>query len=568
MGNSLFSSTVTVDDSAIEPLTCFYNGTVLTMDANETIGIGMVISGNRIIQILTTPEEVELAKLKGTGVDLAGKTILPGFILSHMHVNTYANLKEQISVSAWNLFFQPDYIAPKTSAEVLIKIGQEAERSGASPVVAIGYDPVLQSGSIITRVDLDRICPARPLYLMGASLHDLYVNTQALVVSGLVQTILPDGKLILSDRVPIQYRISVQTGCLSEHGMQLLSGSLPTASYDQMLLNLQAIGTTLNSRGITTVGDAGVSDTIFPLYRDYSRLRPDFRIVGFPLYTPNSPFLTVGHGSFVQPNMAEYLTNDFLRIGPVKVIGDGSIEGYTAYLTQPYITSPYFRVPDSADWCGELEFSVPYFEKALELIFRSKMDLAIHANGDGCIDMVLEVYARMQKLYPGDWRPRIEHCTMVRSDQLDRMRDLDMLPSFLANHIYYYGDVMVDRLIGAERADRIDPMGEVVRKGMKCDLHSDSPVTPPDPLKLISIAVNRLTQSGQCLGSDQKVSVMDGLKMMTCHSAYSLRQEESIGSLDPGKLADFIILSQNPVTHLDTTTIVSTYVNGELRWSA
>lgn len=560
MGNSQKSTDATL----------FHNANFITLDPDNTIAQGIVVIDSRINRVLTSTEEVELArKTIVTQIDLQGQTVIPGFIMSHTHLMTWSTLNNGISVSPMNLFFNPNYSPPTTAAEVLEVLTVEVPKQEASSVFSQGYDPVLQPGPVISRLDLDNVSKTQAIYLMSASMHNIYVNTQALINAGVVEAVGPDGTIILNDKVPADLKPEVAKGSLCEKAMMIIAASMPTVRVDAMMESLNTASRILNRKGITTVGDATVPDTIFPLYRDYSRMLPRVRIVGFPIYSIHSPWLTLAHGNFVRPNLTEYLTNDYFFVGPVKIIGDGAIEGYTAYLTQPYTTSPFFPVPDSEDWRGEPEFPKYEIQYAFETILRAGMRIAIHGNGDAIIDNILDAFEQAQTKYNvPDHRTRIEHCTTPRPDQIDRMQSLGMHPSFMSNHVYYYGDAIYSQILGPDRAERIDPMQDIVSRGMICDVHSDAPVTPPDPLFQIWIAVNRLTSGGRCLGRDQRVGVLDALKMSTINSAYTLGIDDRVGSLEVGKFADLVVLGQDILTVKKKTIkdipITATYLGGKL----
>lgn len=554
MGNQQISTLTT-------GYTLYYNGTFIILDAANTIAVGLVVKDQKIIQILHTDQEVESSPIQ-TRIDMGGKTVVPGFVMSHTHLQSYGMLCDGITVSPMNIFFNPNYSPPTTSAEVLQRIADESHKRIDDSIFAQGYDPVLQPGPIIDRIQLDQISTEFPIYLMSGSMHNLYVNTQTLIKAGLVEKVNPDGSIVLNNKVPNKAKEEVEEGCLSEENMFLVAQTFPIVTVDSMIYHIDRASIILNKKGITTVGDASVPAPLFPLYRKYSRLIPRIRIIAFPVYN-----MVSSHGSFVRID-TNYLTNDYFYIGPTKVIADGSTPGYTAFLTEPYSTPPFFTVPNPETWCGAPECSKYQLQKAFENILRSGYRIAVHGNGDASIDDILDAFENAQNKYQvPDHRTRIEHSTTVRQDQLVRMKNLGVHPSFLSNHIYYYGDVFHDQILGPDRSNNIDPMNDALQVGIVFDTHSDSPVTPPDPIFQIWEAVNRITQSGRILGENQSIDVLNALRSVTINSAYTLGIDHKVGSLEVGKLADMIVLSDNILTidklAIKDIKIISTYLGGK-----
>ena len=188
-------------------------------------------------------------------------------------------------------------------------------------------------------------------------------------------------------------------------------------------------------------------------------------------------------------------------------------------------------------------------------LHRSGYQIAIHANGDAAIDDVIHAYREAQRDYPRpDARHRIEHCQMVRKDQLDAIAELGVTPSFFVGHVFYWGDRHRDIFMGPERAAGISALRSAIDRGIRFTVHDDTPVTPVNPLQLVWVSVNRLTKSEQVLGPDERVTPIEALRAVTIDAAWQNFEEEIKGSIEAGKLADLVILSDNPVT-VDPETI-------------
>jgi len=195
--------------------------------------------------------------------------------------------------------------------------------------------------------------------------------------------------------------------------------------------------------------------------------------------------------------------------------------------------------------------------------------LLVHTNGDAATDMYIQAVRLAEQNYPDtEIRPVIIHAQTMRDDQLDAAHDLGMIPSFFADHIYYWGDRHRDIFLGPERASRISPAGSAKEKNILFTLHDDAPVVKPNPLLSVWAAVNRQTQAGDILGADQKISAYDALRAVTYNAAYQHFEENQKGTLEPGKLADMVILDQNPLkadlAAIKDINIAATYKEGVL----
>jgi len=295
------------------------------------------------------------------------------------------------------------------------------------------------------------------------------------------------------------------------------------------------------SKGVTTVADVGVGS--------YAGVEKEVAIFKELVANGSAPIrvrgylwgesLPVGYNA-MKPNEG----NDYLRFIGIKYISDGSTQGLTAALNDPYI------YPSKSKWKGELNYKDEQLLGLMKPFFDEGWQLAIHSNGDKAVEQSLNNYEKLlgQNPQAQDRRLRIEHFTINTPDQVKRAVKLGVIPGFTIGHVNYWGEVFNGHLIGPERSKRIDPAGDFKRLGGKFTLHSDSPVTNIGPLNYISEEVTRTWQlpPQKVLGKDQGVSVDDAIRAVTIDAAYDLFAENIIGSLEVGKQADLVVLEKNP----------------------
>jgi hypothetical protein len=244
------------------------------------------------------------------------------------------------------------------------------------------------------------------------------------------------------------------------------------------------------------------------------------------------------------PFLSRSYTGRF-RIGGAKLTLDGSPQGKTAWLTEPYRVAPAGR---DKDYAGSPAMTDEQANAFVDEAFGKGWQILVHCNGDAAADQFLRA-ARLAtaKYGPGDRRPVMIHAQTVREDQLDAMKELGIIPSFFGMHTYYWGDWHRDSVLGPERASRISPAASALRRGIPFTQHHDAPVALPSAIMVLFSQVNRVTRSGEVLGPEQRVSAMDAIKSITIHAARQYFEEGTKGSLEPGKVADLVILDRNPL---------------------
>ena len=477
-------------------------------------------------------------------VDLDGATVLPGFIETHMHP-----IGAGVTMSAPQIGY-PDC---RDVADVVAALAERAAVTPAGePIQAWGYDDSLMvEDRHLTRHDLDRASADHPIYLRHVSGHLGYANSRMLETAGIVEDVEdPVGGRFQRDDAG---RI---TGCMEETANFAVASVLPIGDPATLRAGAKAASDHCLRVGTTTMTDAGVgSEAMVAAYQDgvddgsirvRTRMFPVWRIAdGFPTRT--------GMG------------DDRLSVGAMKFFSDGSIQGYTACLCKGYHDRP--------DVNG-YPFIPP--DEMTDLVTDAHVkgwQVAVHANGDAAIDNTLDAIEAALSAQPrDDHRHRIEHCQVVREDQLERMARLGVLASVFVNHVWYWGDRHRDRFLGPERGARIDPLASLRAHGIVHALHCDMPVTPLDPLFTIWTAVNRITRDGELLGPEQRARVADAVAGYTSAAAFVNGQEHDRGTLEIGKLADLVVLDADPFEvdpmAIRDISVLATVVGGVVEYRA
>jgi predicted amidohydrolase YtcJ len=265
--------------------------------------------------------------------------------------------------------------------------------------------------------------------------------------------------------------------------------------------------------------------------------------------------------------------DDFFRICGMKIWYDGSPYTGSMYLREPYLNSELMlkglRIP--ADHRGQTVIGREEFFAAIKKYSDLGWQVSVHSQGDRSTEEVLDVFERIQSASPqAHLRHRIEHGVLLPPELLNKMKRLGITPSFHINHLYYYGRALRDHILGAERTSRMLPVNSTGKEGMYYSLHADAPMYPEEPLSLLQTAVTRKTREGDLIGPQEGISVSDGLKALTLHAAWQIHMETKIGSIEPGKYADLVILDQNPLKvnpdSLRDIRVMNTFVHGEEVW--
>ncbi len=530
----------------------FRGGPILTMDPATPRAEAVAVSGDRIVAVGSAAEISDWIGPETRVVELAGRTLIPGFVDSHSH----------LYLDGQTGFTFVDVRPPPIGAFDTVASIQEAlrARDADTPsgewIIATGYDDtLLEERRHLTRHDLDAVSATRPIVVMHVSLHIAAVNSAALAYAGIdASTPQPPGGVIRKDP-----ETGEPNGILEEgSALAPFFALLGDAPID---VGLEALGRGVSKyvrQGVTTAQD-GAADigTLQLLIQMDVEERLPIRVVAFP--RADLALKMLAGDIAINVSASEYL-----HLGAVKIVSDGSIQGYTGYLGAPYHVPP----GDDSGYRGYPAMPAEQLAELVNRLYAGGFQVAIHTNGDAAIDDALAAFEQAQAAHPrDDDRPIFIHAQMARDDQLKRMAALGAIPSFFTLHTYYWGDRHRDRFMGPERAAHMSPMQSAIRENVRFTIHTDAPVVPMEPLRLLWSAVNRESTSGEIIGADERISPEQALRALTLDAAYAYFLEDEIGSIETGKLADLVILSDDPTTvdpgAIDEIQVVRTIVGGQ-----
>ena len=511
----------------------YRNGTILTMDSGGSQAQALAVRGETILAVGSDAEIMALADPHTVVTDLRGRTMLPGFIDGHSHfVSAGLMAATQLDLSS------PPVGGVKNIAEIkgLIR-AKAAETPKGEWILGFGYDDTgLEDKRHPLASDIDEVAPEHPVLLR----HLSACNGLALAKANYTKdTSDPVGGVIRRDEH------GNPNGVLEEPpAREPVFRHIPAPTEADWMEGIKAACAAYTAKGVTTAQDGFTATGDWGALKrahELGLLRNRVQILPGVSRMDINTFNT--HVSGTQ------LTADGkISLGAAKLLADGSLQCYTGYLSNPYHKVIY-DLPDGPMWRGyPMEPEQQFIEKVVGL-HRQGWQLAIHGNGDDAIQMILNAYEEAQKRYPrADARHIVIHCQTVREDQLDRIKRLGVVPSFFVVHTYFWGDRHYEMFLGQDRAERISPLRSALKRGIPFSNHNDTFVTPIDPLLSVWSAVNRRTSGGRILGENQTIPVMDALRSVTSWAAYQACEERIKGSLEPGKLADFVLLEANPLT--------------------
>jgi predicted amidohydrolase YtcJ len=528
------------------------HGRIITMEPGDDGTYSFVAIGGDRILCVGRKEELPDWVSPGTEIiDAHGGTILPGFIDAHLHLSIMAEMATQLDVS-------PGVVTSSKDLKGIIR--EEARRHPEGEWIrAAGYDDTKVSGKPVDRWDLDEVAPRHPVYVNHVSVHWGVANSLGLERGGLdVNSPDPPGGRLGRD--PATHRLN---GILYEeagfrYSLEALSADpetvIPPCSREDLRRGILSVGDRYLRAGLTSVQDALATPRFFEecQYLRREGVMP-LRVCGFIPYKYFNLFLQTG--------LRTGFGDEWLNIGAVKLIVDGAIAGRTACMTEPY-------GPEELG-TGILLLTPGEIRDHVMKAHQAGFQVAVHANGDRAIELVLDAFEGALRAFPASGRRhRIEHCSLITEDILQRMSRLGLVAVPFGSYVWAHGEKFLT-FYGEERVGRLFAHRSFLDHGIALAGSTDNPCGPYEPLAAIQSCVTRKGQDGALLGENQRITLQEALRMYTLGSAYASHEEHRKGSLAPGKLADVVILgediTQAPPESIADIPVTLTMVGGRVR---
>ena len=537
--------------------TIFYGGPIVTVNQKNDEVQALAVQGGKIVAVGNKDAVMKDWQSKTTQlVDLKGQTLMPGFVEPHVHI-MITSVFEGLGLNLSN------FTLPYDTKETLIAKMRAHLKNipNGGWLFGFGVDPSRTSPFMaeLNADDLDKVSKDVPIFIVNQSGHIGYVNRKALELAGVTdKTPNPKGGGIY-----VKDANGKLTGKLVEPPSYLpFMAKMPNPSEAELIGAMLGTMRKMASVGVTTASEMSVGgnfgvDQEIAIYKGiFAKNLSPIRVRGY-LFSESMP---PGYKT-IKPNEGD----DRLRFIGIKYISDGSTQGLTAALREPY------TYPKGSSWSGALNFKDDEIYNSMKSYFDQGWQISTHSNGDKAIDQTLKSYTKLlaNNPKPQDRRLRIEHFTVNHPEQVKQTVKLGVIPSFTIGHVDYWGSAFYNQIIGADRAKRIDPAGEIKRAGGKFTLHSDTPVSNVGPLNYITESVTRMWQlpPTKVLGPDQAISVDDAIRAVTIDAAYQIFADQLVGSLELGKQADLVILEKNPrktkPEEIRNIKVISTWIDGK-----
>lgn len=503
------------------------NVTVITADADFSTAEAIAFAGGRILAVGSLAEVRARAGADAEFVDCGGRTILPGFIEPHMHFFPIAMMRRIADVGA---------LACADADAVLARVSALARAAKPGEwIVARQFDPSLQPGAErINARALDRAAPDNPVFIFNASLHIAYCNSRALEIAG-VTVATPDPAGAAYGRHADGTPNGILQGQATMFGV--LAHNLAALAIEDVPEACRAVCARANGLGITAFCDQASGG--FQGKGEIAAFHA-FAASGHMTARLRYSLIQSGERHWDEMGLAFGDGDALARATGWKIVSDGSNQGRTGLQREPYL--------------GRDDRGIAYVEKEAlkDMVVKRALQgwqVTVHANGDRAIDHALDAFeAAYAAGASRDPRFRIEHCSILHDEQIARMVALGVSPSFLIGHVHYWGKAFRDEIFGPEKAELLGRARSCADAGIRWTMHSDEPVSEMGPLRLIDNAVNRTLwkEPGSVLNAAECVSVEEAIVALTRDAAWQCHSEHEIGTLEPGKFADFVVLDKDP----------------------
>lgn len=515
--------------------TIFHAQRILTMNPSRPEATHVAVRDGRVLGAGSLDE---LAGWGDYTLDerFADKVLMPGLVEGHSHVSE-GSFWRYVYLGRFDRMDPDGRTWPGAlSIEQVVARLREAERAlsdAAMPLSGWGLDPIYYGDRRVTRQDFDQVSTARPVGAMHASGHIMNVNSRALELAGLLrQGVNHPGIPLGPDGLP--------TGEIKGPDAMTVVGA--HIGFDRELLagdeaGLRQFARLCVRRGVTTATDLAnllPEDAVRMMLRVTGEARFPVRVMPFRRLQNLTPEQAIERAVGLRK-----LASDNLRLGAIKIVVDGSIQGFSARLRWP----GYYNGAPNGLW-----YTPP---EAIREVFRLALEHGVlvhtHTNGDEATELAMDCLEAALRRQPApDHRFTLQHCQLADAAQFRRMKRLGMCVNLFPNHHFYWGDQHYATTVGPERAERMNACATALAEGVPLAIHSDAPVTPLGPLFTAACAIHRRTATGRVLGTHERIGVADALRTITLGAAYTLRLDGEIGSIECGKRADFAVLEDDP----------------------
>lgn len=524
------------------------NGKIITVDQDDSIVGAVAIKDGKFLATGSTEEIKELAGKNTEIIELEGKTALPGIIDSHTHPSHAASLITEINCR------QPQV---KSIHDILTMVKDRAEELGPGKWVRGSNfnDSKLVENRHITRQELDGIAPDNPVYIISDTGHQSLANSMAFKLAGISKdTPDPPGGEIERDEN------KEPTGLLYENATRLVANVIPPYTVEEMKEGLKSIMAQFSEWGVTSTHDASSFNLSIRAYQQLivegiKKVRVNLMVSAFPAHPEGAELFEAMSNLGIESRFG----NDWLKVMSLKIMGDGSGAGGTAGVYEPQNRGP--------KGLGMMMTDPAIIEELVLKAHESGLRCSIHSIGDRGIDIALDCIEKAQRKKPvPDMRHRLEHNSCCTQKQLKRILELGVTPSSSIGYMYGIGDQYYENF-GPERSRWLHPHHTMKEMGIIAGGNNDCPVTFYGPFVQMYAAVTRKTSSGLVVGPEEAIDIMDAIRVYTWNGAYLGKDEERLGSIEPGKLADLIIVDRDitslPPEELLETKVLMTIVDGE-----
>jgi hypothetical protein len=514
--------------------TIYVGGDIVTVNDAQPNAEALAVKDGKIVAVGPRAEVEKGHKGSTTKVvDLAGRTLLPSFIDAHGHYSSALTVPNQVK-----LYAPP--VGPGSDADAIVaaieKFRVERKVAKGELIQAYGYDEnAMPNGRLLNRDDLDKAFPDNPVIVGHVSMHGGVLNSLALKQFGIsAATPTPPGGIIMRKPGTNEpYGLIMETAYLPVFSALPKPTAEQEASFSTAAQGLYAeAGVTLAHEGATH------ADELALMQRATAAGANVIDVVAHPFMTDLEKILAANPAS----GWGTY--DRHLKIGGIKITADGSPQGKTAFFTTPYLTG---GPGGEKDWRGEPTMPQDVLDKLVKQAWDLKVPLLVHVNGDATIDMFLKAYeAARAGDYSRPWNVTTIHTQFMRKDQIAKFVEYGIRPSLYTLHTYYFAATHKANR-GAAQAAYISPMRDAIDAGLHPTNHTDFYVAPMDQMFMMWSAVNRVSREGEVVGPDQRVTPLEALKSQTIWAAEQYDEQDRRGSLEPGKIADLVILDRNPL---------------------